>query len=80
MSLFPAQECEETSFGLRRGDHQEFVLFLQPGGEFKELGVLGVCFFQLGFQFCVLCFEECHYFCGGVIIGHLTHHLTGSDD
>ena len=54
VSLFPAWECEEASFGLRRGNHEDFVLFLQTGGEFKELGVLGMCFFQLGFQVCVL--------------------------
>ena len=66
------EPSEKASFGLWRRNHQNLILFLQTGGKVKELGVLGVCFFQLGFQVCVLCFEECYYFGGGVIVSHLT--------
>ena len=48
------QPSKKASFGLWRGNHQDFILLLQAGGEFQKLGVLGVCCLQLGFQVCVL--------------------------
>ena len=60
---------------------QEFVLFLQTGGEFKELGVQRRVLFPVGLFRSVFCPLRgfCYYFGGGVIIGHLKLSMTGLD-